>query len=141
MLFKILRELEDIILILHDNEQSQFEFLIPGIILKLREYFTDISRREVLALQSVVGGWGGFGSPGQVLEPLILTTLIDQRCSLFDRNITYEGDLSLTQLRGVSHVQQEVKEAKLLNLERRKALILRRTSQQLFPKQVTVVRI
>ena len=47
MLFKILRELEDIILILHDNEQSQFEFLIPGIILKLREYFTDISRREV----------------------------------------------------------------------------------------------
>ena len=64
--------------ILHLNTSTNlYEFLYPQYIQCLAKYYRDtLSRLELLALETTVRGWGGFGSAGQVLEPFILRTLV-----------------------------------------------------------------
>ena len=65
--------------VLHLNTSTNlYEFLYPQHIPILADYYeSDLSRLELLALETTVKGWAGFGSAGQVLEPFILRSLVD----------------------------------------------------------------
>jgi hypothetical protein len=71
--------------ILHLNTSTNlYEFLYPQYIQCLAKYYRDtLSRLELLALETTVRGWGGFGSAGQVLEPFILRTLVGRHVEPF----------------------------------------------------------
>eukprot|EP01039_Chlorochromonas_danica_P007592 gene7592-8392_t len=64
----------------HTNGMTRtYEFLYPYHIIRLREIYADVSRLEYLALETTLKGWQGFESAGQVLEPLIIRTLVSKR--------------------------------------------------------------
>jgi hypothetical protein len=95
---------------LHKNENGVFEFLFPDHVEILRGYFAgDISRLETLALECILRGWEGFGSAGQVLEPLILRTLVDARIAPFgSRTLSYGGNQNIRQMERLDALYNKV---------------------------------
>ena len=84
--------------ILHLNASTNlYEFLYPQHISILADYYEgDLSRLELLALETTVKGWEGFGSAGQVLEPLILRTLVGNHSPPFEEDrLTFSGCVKL----------------------------------------------
>eukprot|EP01033_Poteriospumella_lacustris_P002256 gene2256-1651_t len=73
------------VLHISDTNGTTVEFLYPYHIKKLRELFVrNVSCLESLALETILKGWKGFGSAGQVVKPLILRTLVNKRKDHFN---------------------------------------------------------
>lgn len=72
----------------HINDMTRtYEFLYPYHIIKLREFYANVSYLEYLAMETTMKGWQGFGSAGQVLEPLIIRTLVSKRKGPFSNTL------------------------------------------------------
>jgi hypothetical protein len=73
------------------------EFLYPLHISNLADYYEgDLSRLELLALETTVQGWAGFASAGRVLKPFIMRSLVGNHSPPFEADrLTFSGSVDL----------------------------------------------
>jgi hypothetical protein len=90
--------------ILHKTRAGTWELLIPSYYEDLRSFFRSVpGRLEMLALETTLKGWQGFGSAGQVLKPLVLNHLIKLKKDHFGLAVDqFCGELSTSVLNGHS---------------------------------------
>jgi hypothetical protein len=98
-----LRKLQDMH-ILHRTLNGTWELLIPSYYEDLRNYFQVMpGRLQMLALETTLRGWQGFGSAEQVLKPLVLNHLIKLKKDHFGLAVNqFCGELSTSVLNGHS---------------------------------------
>lgn len=119
-------EMKDAGWLFYNSKRSHYEFMFPCHIQQLTQYFDPQNadgknRLQKLAFTVTLKGWEGYGSAGQVLEPLLINRLIQQgappfnnfsvRCTYDEKELTKSAKNDSTSVQ----ISQNVPIDRLLN--------------------------
>jgi len=94
---KSLKKWRDAGFLYYDMSSPSYEFLIPEHFWILKAHFdASVTKLQLLAFETTLRGWEGYGSAGQVLEPLIIRRLIEKKIRPFENCRYDELEIALT---------------------------------------------